>query len=70
MQMENDYNLLTRMKNSSSLKIKVHTFVRNVESYLKEKNVLWDSFNLKVYLVGDFFCLAWIGSATMLPTQI
>ena len=37
MQMENDYNLLTRMKNSSSLKIKVHTFVRNVESYLKEK---------------------------------
>ena len=70
MQMENDYNLLTRMKNSSSLKIKVHKFVKNVESYLKKKYVLWDPFNLKVYLVGDFFCLAWIGSATMLPTQI
>ena len=36
----------------------------------RKKNVLWDPFNLKVYLVGDFFCLAWIGSATMLPTQI
>ena len=55
--MENDYNLLTRMKNSSSLKIKVHKFVKNVESYLKKK-VLWDDpFNFMAvnHLIGDFF---------------
>ena len=63
MQMENDYNLLTRMKNSSFIFQTKSTFVKNAVSYFKEEKMyfgtlltLW----LSTHLIGDFF--AWLGS--------